>query len=113
MKHKKKNRGDWSFLETFQLDREKGYRMGALKATREILIRVLKGEGKEQNYKVGKELLRKIQYETDGGYLEKLIFVAFDKNLGVEYVEKNYEKIFRTEEEVMSEKYTIYSDCSD
>jgi len=108
MKHKKKNKGDWSFLETFQLDREKGYREGSLQATREILIDVLTGEGKEQNYKVGKELLRKIQYETDRGYLRKLTFMALDKNLSVEYVEKNYEKIFRTEEEVMSEKYTIY-----
>ena len=70
---------------------------------------VIKKYAKKHDYKPIKDLLRKIRYETDSAYLDKLIDIIFtDENIGVQYVEEKYEEIFRTEEEIKSEEYAIY-----
>ena len=109
MKRNKKYKNELTPSERYQINYERGYRRGGLKAARKILLNILKIKGKEQNYKVNDDLIRKIRYETDSGYLDKLIFTAIEKNITVKYIEEKYEEIFRSEEDIISEEHTIYS----
>jgi len=108
MKRIGKNEKELTYAEKYQMNYEKGRREGRLIAVRDILIRVIKFSARDNNRKINKDLLRKIKYETDAAYIEKLIYIAIKDDIGAQYVEEKYEEIFRTEEEIASEKYTIY-----
>ena len=83
-----------TFAERYDMDYERGYRQGSINAVRELLLNAFKVRGEEQNYKISKELLRKIQYETDTAYLKKLMFMAIkdDVNLKDTWREKECQK---------------------
>ena len=108
MKQNEKSRLSLTFSENYRIGYEIGFRLGTLEAAREILINIIKDRAKEQNYKISKDLLRKIQYETDSGYLRKLAIIAINDDVDLKEVEEKYDEIFRTEEEIKFERFTIY-----
>jgi predicted GTPase len=113
MKRNKKQEKELTQTEKYYINREIRHRAGYLGIMRQYFTSALKVYGREQNYKVSKDLLRKIQYETDAGYLKKLLHMVVDGEMPVKDLEENYEKIFRTNEDIISEKYTIYHGYSE
>ena len=113
MKRTKKSEKELTKTEKYYITREIRHRAGYLGIMRQYFASALKVYGKEQNYKVGKDLLRKIQYETDAGYLKKLMHMVVNDEMPVQDVEEKYGEIFRTNEEIVSEKYTIYHGYSE
>ena len=108
LKRNKKYKDELTPDERYQINYERGYREGKLEAIRDNLLNILKIKGKEQNYKISDDLIKKIRYETDYGYLSKFIFTAIKDDISIQYIEEKYEEIFRSEEDIISEKHTIY-----
>jgi len=108
MKRSQKFEKDLTYNERYQVNRERGLREGRLIGVRDILIRVLKISARDNNRKPNKDVLRKIRYETDSAYIEKLMYMAITDDIGARYVEMYYDEIFRTEKEIETEEYTIY-----
>jgi hypothetical protein len=84
----------------------KGYRIGRIQATREVLIRILKGERNND-----RKLKRKINFETDIGFLDKVIFYILEHRKDTEKIkdfDQIYDTICRSEEEIQNEKHTTY-----
>jgi hypothetical protein len=92
-----------------------GYRIGRINATREILIRILRDHGE-----VSKKIIRKINNETDLGFMDIMIEYALGclhesngcpskQNKNLDTIEASYDKLSRTEQEFIDEKYCIYN----
>jgi hypothetical protein len=87
-----------------------GYRIGRIRATREIIIRVLKFECNND-----RALKRKINFETDIGFLHKVLFCIIGHKNDTEIIRdfgKIYDTICRSEEEIQNEEYTAYKTSS-
>jgi hypothetical protein len=83
-----------------------GYRVGRIRAPREIIIRVLKFECNND-----RALKRKINFETDIGFLHKVISCIIEHKNDTEMIKnfgKIYDTICRSEEEIQNEKFTTY-----
>jgi hypothetical protein len=80
-----------------------GYRIGRINASRKILIRILKNMGK-----VSKKTIRKINYETDMSFMDIVMEYAIKKNKSLDDIESAYDKLSRTEQEFIDEKYCSY-----
>ena len=113
MRRRQKIEETMTYYERYQLYQERGNRYGSLKAIRDIFTRVIRISARDHNRKPNKDLLRNIRYETDTAYLEKLMYIAIEDDIGAQYVEEKYQEIFRTEEEIISEEYTIYKKYND
>jgi hypothetical protein len=110
---------EWQLRETQMNDRSrsneeayyrgfiKGYRIGRIQAIRECIIRVLKWEGNSD-----KKLKRKINFETDIGFLDKvLVCIIEEHKKNTEKIRdfgQIYDTICRSEEEIQNETYTTY-----
>ena len=108
MKQNEKSRLSLTFSEKYHIGLERGFRQGSIESVRKILMNIFIRRGKKQNYKISRELIRKIHYETDSAYLEKLIFIAVNDDVDLKEVEEKYDEIFRTEDEIKFERFTIY-----
>ena len=116
MKRRKEKENELTQSERYYVNREIRHRAVYLGIMRRYLTKILKMHGEKQNYKASIDLLRKIQYETDAAYLKKLMHMIVDNEMTVKNIEEKYEEIFRTEDEIISEKYTIYhgySECDE
>jgi hypothetical protein len=82
-----------------------GYRIGRIEASRKILIRELKILGKPS-----RETIRKINFETDEVFLDKMIMLSLEKKTEIDKLESAYDEIMRTEDEFIAEEYSIYKD---
>ncbi|GHU24465.1 hypothetical protein FACS1894172_12570 [Spirochaetia bacterium] len=80
-----------------------GYRIGRIKASRKILIRILKNTGK-----VSREIIRKINYETDMSFMHLMIKYTLKQDKSLDDIESSYDKLCRTEREFIDEKYCSY-----
>jgi hypothetical protein len=84
----------------------KGYRIGRIQVTREIIIRIL-----EQAHNNDRKLKRKINFETDIGFLDKIMFYILEYRKDTEKIkdfDQIYDTICRSEEEIQNEKHTTY-----
>ena len=113
MKRSQKTEKELTYDERYRLNYERGLRKGRLKSIRDILSRVIRISARDNNRKLNQDLLRKIRYETDSAYLEKLMYMAIIDDIGAQYVEMYYDEIFRTEKEIKTEEYTIYDKDND
>ena len=104
-----KDKRDLTNEEQYWYNHSKGYRQGQIGATREILINALNRKGDEQNSKPSKALIRKINRETDLGYLSKIMYDLIGDRITLAEVENRYDMIFRSDDEIQNEKYAITS----
>jgi hypothetical protein len=92
--------------EAYYREFMKGFRIGRIQGTREVIIRILK-RGRNNDRK----LKRKINFETDIGFLDKVIFCLVEHINEEEKIKdfgKIYDAIRRSEEEIENEKHTTY-----
>jgi len=71
-----------------------GNRRARLIVDRRILIRAMKIHGEEQGYTPSKETIRKINREIEHSLLQTLMFIVLGNKLTVEYVDKNFDRLF-------------------
>jgi len=89
-----KNKHTLSYEENYLLGYMEGQRIGAIKTSREILIRCLYLKGKEQGIVPAKSLLLKIDRETDHQFLNELIMNVLNGKLPVRELEIYYDRYF-------------------
>jgi len=86
-----------------------GLRIGRVCTLRGFLIHLLERKWKENMIVPNKTIIQRINRETDSGFLEKILFSIFCDELSVRELESSFDMIFRTEEEIRNEEYTVYS----
>jgi len=89
-----KNREYLSVKEQHTFSYMSAKRLGRLESSREIFLRVLNRKGREQGVTVSKETTQKINREIEDPLLNTLIFNLLDDKLTVEYIDKNYDRLF-------------------
>jgi hypothetical protein len=87
-----------------------GYRIGKIRTSRKILIWVIKmkSESSGKPKSTWKKLFKKINSECDCAFLNKIFMYLLEDKISIDEVEIIYDTIFRTEEEIRDEIYTIY-----
>ena len=88
------NRSVLSYEDRYLLGYMEGYRFGMIKAAREIFIRCLRIKGKEQGIVPAKNLMLKINRETDTKFLNALFFDVYKDKLLVKELEMHYDMYF-------------------
>jgi hypothetical protein len=84
----------------------KGYRIGRIQAVRKTIIRILKWVRNND-----RKLKRKINFETDIGFLDKVISCIIEYIKDTEKIKdfgQIYDTICRSEDEIQDEKYNAY-----
>lgn len=94
--------------EKYEKGYAEGYRIGFIMSKREMLIRYLNLNKIEQGEAVSKLTIQKINRETDHGFLTKVLIELVSKKISISELENQYDKIFRTDEEIRCEQYTVY-----
>ena len=89
-----KNKHTLSYEENYLLGYMKGFRIGEIKASRDILIRCLHKKGKEQGIVPAKSLIQKINRETDIQFFDELILYVLNDKLPVSELEIYYDMYF-------------------
>ena len=89
-----KNKYMLSYEENYLLGYMEGCRIGAINVSREILIRSLYIKGKEQGIVPVKNLVQKINRETDTQFLLELILNVGNGKLPVRELEIYYDRYF-------------------
>jgi hypothetical protein len=103
------NRG-LTYEEEYEQGFMEGYRIGRISASRETLIRVIKRKSKSSDKpkSAWKKLFKKINSECDHAFFEKIFTYLLEDKISVDELEIIYDTVFRTEEEIRDEIYTIY-----
>jgi hypothetical protein len=99
-----------TYQEKYERGCMEGYRIGTISSSRKILIRVIKNKSESSGKpkSAWSELFKKINYECDCAFLTKMIFDLMKDKISIDDLEMVYDTIFRTEEEIRDEIYTIY-----
>ena len=97
-----------TFEEDYALGYARGYRLGRIKSSREILLRVTKICGEEEGVKPSKSLIQKIKRETDHAIMGKIIIAATRGNISLAELDAYFDMFFRTKEELENNKYSAY-----
>jgi len=92
-----------TYKERYEIGFARGYRLGRIEATRDIVKRVLNFLGKPS-----KELIRYIMMESDLSFLDKILHDTIKEKISVEELNKSFLTVFRSEQEVRDELFTIY-----
>ena len=99
-----RNKDTLSYEENYLLGYMKGYRIGAIEVSREMLIRCLQIKGKEQSIVPSKSLMQKINREIDDQFLLELIFNVANGKLPVRELEIYYDMYFLKLDEEKNKK---------
>jgi len=83
-----------SYEERYQLGYLRGYRIGRIETTREILIKCLHRKCKEQNVVLDKKLVQKINREIDIEFLGSILLCIGNDIITVKELEKCYDMLF-------------------
>ena len=83
----------------------RGYRLGQIEISREILIRCLRIKGKEQNTVLSKELVKKINREIDIDFLHNFILTLSNNQITVKEFDVYYDMYFLMPEKNAKSKY--------
>jgi len=89
-----KNKSSLSLKEKRILDSMSVSRSARVKCDREVLVRAMKLEGEEQRYTPSEETIQKINREIEHHLMQTLFFIIIQNKLTVEYVDKNYDRLF-------------------
>ena len=103
------NRSVLSYEDRYLLGYMKGYRIGMIETARKILIRCLHINGKEQGIVPAKNLILKVNRETDTKFLNALLFDVYKDKLPVKELEMHYDMYFLvpTEEKKLKSLFKI------
>jgi hypothetical protein len=93
----------FSLNEKYEQEFIKGYRIGRIRATREILINILRRMGKPS-----KKIINKINLESDLIFLHLILEYTLNQNINLNDIELVYDKLMRTEKEFIEEKVCSY-----
>ena len=89
-----KTRCTLSNEEKYLLGYMRGFRLGQIEVSREILIRYLYIDAKKHNYIPSKVMIKKINRETDIEFLENIILYIFNNKLSAEELDSDYDIFF-------------------
>jgi hypothetical protein len=100
-----------TYEEKYEQGFMNGYRIGRISVIRKVLIRVIKMEAESSGKpkSVWKKLFKKINFECDCAFLDKILMYLLKEKISIDELEVMYDTIFRTEEEIRDEIFTIYN----
>jgi len=96
--------------EYYTLIRTKGFRRNRIKEYRRVLLEQMARNSEKEGVKPSNALKQKIKRETDITTLIKHIFAVAGQSISIAELEADYDKLFRTTEELQNRVYSAYWD---